>query len=52
MRGEINKPSLLKHIVEYYSELTEEEAEIMAEAEQEDEWIEDADGNFVKKQGD
>ena len=25
MRGEINKPSFLKHIVEYYSELTEED---------------------------
>jgi hypothetical protein len=33
------------------SELTEEEAEIMAEAEQEDEWIEDAEGNFIKKEG-
>lgn len=33
------------------SELTEEEAEIMAEAEQDDEWIEDAEGNFIKKEG-
>ena len=32
------------------SELTEEEAEIMAEAEQDDEWIEDAEGNFIKKE--
>jgi len=30
-------------------DLSEEEAEMMAEAEAEDEWIEDADGNFVKK---
>ena len=25
MRGEINKPSLLKHIIEYYCELTDED---------------------------
>ena len=31
------------------SDLTPEEAEIMAEAEEADEWIEDIDGNFVKK---
>ena len=31
MRGEINKPSLLKHIVEYYSELTEEDFDDIAE---------------------
>ena len=31
MRGEINKPSLLKHIVEYYSELTEEEFDDIAQ---------------------
>jgi len=30
MRGEINKPSLLKHIVEYYSELTEEDFDDIA----------------------
>ena len=30
MRGEINKPSLLKHIVKYYSELTEEDFEDIA----------------------
>ena len=32
------------------SELTEEEAEIMAEVGQDDEWIEDAEGNFIKKE--
>ena len=31
MRGEINKPSLLKHIVEYYSELTEEDFDDIAQ---------------------
>ena len=30
MRGEINKPSLLKHIVKYYSELTEEDFDDIA----------------------
>ena len=39
-------------VVEAQPELTEEEQEMMAEAEADDEWIEDADGNFVKKQGD
>ena len=31
MRGEINKPSLLKHIVEYYSELTKEDFDDIAQ---------------------
>lgn len=31
------------------SDLTPEEAEMMDEAASEDEWVEDADGNFVKK---
>ena len=31
MRGEINKPSLLKHIVKYYSELTEEDFDDIAQ---------------------
>ncbi len=31
IRGEINKPSLLKHIVEYYSELTEEDFDDIAQ---------------------
>ena len=31
MRGEINKPSLLKHIVEYYSEITEEDFDNIAQ---------------------
>ena len=31
MRGEINKPSLLKHIVEYYSELTEQDFDDIAQ---------------------
>ena len=31
MRGEINKPSLLKHIVEYYSELIEEDFDDIAQ---------------------
>ena len=31
MRGEINKPSLLKHIVEYYSKLTEEDFDDIAQ---------------------
>lgn len=31
MRGEINKPSLLKHIVEYYSDLTEEDFDDIAQ---------------------
>ena len=31
MRGEINKPSLLKHIVKYYSELTEEDFDNIAQ---------------------
>lgn len=31
------------------SDLTPEEAEMMDEAAAEDEWVEDADGNFVKK---
>jgi len=31
-------------------ELTAEEQEMMEEAAEEDEWIEDADGNFVKKE--
>ena len=31
MRGEINRPSLLKHIVEYYSELTEEDFDYIAQ---------------------
>ena len=35
--------------VEESTQLSEEEAEMMAEAEAEDEWIEDTDGNFVKK---
>jgi len=31
MRGEINKPSLLKHIVEYYSKLTEQDFDDIAQ---------------------
>ena len=30
MRGEINKPSLLRHIIEYYCELTEKDFDNIA----------------------
>lgn len=45
----VTKKVKVKEPVVEAEDLSEEEAEMMAEAEAEDEWIEDADGNFVKK---